>query len=397
MAPSRKPQPSAAHGRPHLLAPLAASGIFLILCCIWSIQNQPNTKHLSKIKHIYWFAYYNLDEPSVRYRALYALQQLEREHQITYDLVFPSYQLPAMLHFFRVYLAVLLGSRKQTVVVYQKIFSRGIYAHMLKLLLALRPKNTLYDIDDAEYVRRPASTIRYFMKRTAACAVGSQALFEYAAALNKRTFMLTSPVIAHGMQHRDSLANRQKQLRVGWIGYYDAHRDSLLSSFFPALQQVDFEVKLIMLGVRRNWEWDEILATINNPAFVQVEADFDIDWHNEQAIYACIASFDVGVSPLLDDDFNRAKSAFKLKQCLSCGVPVLASKTGENAVFLQEGVNGFFCETPADYLRHLCAIRLADEASYTAWSEAALRGTAAFDLKGYTHGLLQQLQLLADD
>ncbi len=350
---------------------------------------------MSKIKHIYWFAYYNLDEPSVRYRALYALQQFELEQGISYDLVFPSYQLPAMLHFLRLYLAVLLGTRKQVVVVYQKIFSRGIYAQLLKLLLVLRPKNTLYDIDDAEYVRRPASTMRFFMKRCTACSVGSQALFAYVSTLNKRTFLLTSPVIAHGQRHSDSQASRQKLLRLGWIGYYDAHRDSLLSSFFPALQQVDFPVKLIMMGVRRNWEWNEMLAAINNPAFVQLEADFDIDWYNEPAIYECIAGFDVGISPLLDDDFNRAKSAFKLKQCLSCGVPVLASSTGENAVFLQEGVNGFFCETPAEYLRHMRAIRLADEATYGAWSEAAYQGTAAFDLKSFTHCLFEQLLLLA--
>ena len=62
-----------------------------------------------------------------------------------------------------------------------------------------------------------------------------------------------------------------------------------------------------------------------------------------RSVYHQIARFDVGVSPLLDTEFNRGKSAFKLKQCLSCGIPFWAAVLARTSTFLQEGVNGYFC------------------------------------------------------
>lgn len=347
-----------------------------------------------KITHIYWFAYFNLDEPSVRYRALYALQHLQQQAGLSFDLVYPSYRRQAFLHFCCIYLEVLLGRKKGSVVVFQKIYSRGVYARMLQLLLLLRPQNTLYDIDDAEYVRRRPQTMRFFMKYCSACSVGSGALFDYVFALNKRTFLLSSPVIHHGFERHTSASNRQRELVVGWIGYYDAHRESLMESFFPALRQLDFKVKLVLLGVRRPWEWEEIVQSIGNPTWISLEAPFNIDWYNEQAVYETMAGWDVGVSPLLDDAFNRAKSAFKLKQCLSVGLPVLASATGENAVFLQHGFNGFFCETADDYATQLRVIRQADDATYQAWSTAALAGAPRFGMDVYTQTLLAQMRAM---
>src|SRR5690606_1249031 len=121
---------------------------------------------------------------------------------------------------------------------------------------------------------------------------------------------------------------------------------NLTQLFFPALHDVKFPLTLKLLGVASENEVLEIKSFFKNNPFITVDAPLHLDWLNENTIYEIIQSFNLGVSPLLDNEFNRGKSAFKLKQCLSCGIPVLGSSVGENKTFLQDGFNGYLCDQP---------------------------------------------------
>ena len=87
---------------------------------------------------------------------------------------------------------------------------------------------------------------------------------------------------------------------------------------------------------------------VPNVAVVEVKWDenTEIDFIN---------SFDVGVMPLLDDDWARGKCAFKLIQYMACAIPVIASPVGAN-VEVVNGICGIMATTPeewADALRWL--------------------------------------------
>lgn len=260
-----------------------------------------------------------------------------------------------------------------------------MYANALKLLLFFRPQHTLYDIDDADYIRRPAQTMHYFMKKCSACAAGSQSLVEYVKQFNPNTFLLTSPVIDHGYTKED-LA---ETYTVGWVGYYGAHRQSLMQLFFPALQEINFPLKLTLLGVANREEEQEIANYFKHNKNISVESPLHLDWHNEEAIYERITRFDVGVSPLLDTEFNRAKSAFKLKQCLSCGVPVLGSSVGENKAFLQHGTNGYLCDSPEEFFHQLTSLKHTEHKHYRQLSQYAKESFPAFSLEHYCAELIK--------
>ena len=103
-----------------------------------------------KTSHIYWFAYFDMQEPSVRYRAKYALDEIEKQYGITYDLVIPSYRPANVLRFVWVYLTILFNRKKESVIVFEKIRTKRVYATALKVLLRICNQRTIYDIDDAD-------------------------------------------------------------------------------------------------------------------------------------------------------------------------------------------------------------------------------------------------------
>jgi len=65
------------------------------------------------------------------------------------------------------------------------------------------------------------------------------------------------------------------------------------------------------------------------------------------------ARFDVGVMPLIDSDYARAKAGFKLLQYMAAGLPVVASPVGVNTQLVPDSGAGVLADTPAAWERAL--------------------------------------------
>ena len=81
--------------------------------------------------------------------------------------------------------------------------------------------------------------------------------------------------------------------------------------------------------------------------------------------------FDVGIVPLLNNTINRCKAAFKLKQCMSCGIPVLASKVGENKSFIKNGQGGFLFKNKKELKKYLDLFKNMEDKRYFILSQSA--------------------------
>lgn len=343
--------------------------------------------NLAASMHIYWFAYYDRSCPSVRYRGLYPLEKMGKQHGITCDMVFPGYRWRNIAYCLSIYCQALLFRRKQTWIVIQKLYTRGLYATALKCLLWLRPSRTIYDLDDAEYLRHHPATIQYFLRKCSQVHVGSRALQAYCTQWNSRVRLLTSPVIPHGKAR--VAGSEPLRLHLGWVGFYNAHRESMEALVFPALESCPHPLKLTLLGVSRPEQRAAVAARFQALPHVTLDMPHDLDWEDEAGIYARICHWDLGLAPLLDTAMNRAKSAFKLKQCLSCGVPVLASPVGENVHFLQHGVNGWLFSDAADLQARLSEFMDMQPHDRAAMRVAALRGLEGFSLQHYVEQFLE--------
>ncbi len=344
--------------------------------------------------HIYWFAHYNLNCPSTRYRGKYPLDYLHSEYGIKSNFVYPERSFKGICRFLCVFLKALFLQKTDSIIVIQKVCSNGFYANMLKLLVLLRPQKSLYDLDDAEYLRQETQSLHFFLKNCKQITVGSRALKKYCLKFNKNVLLLTSPICPHSFHKK----NKNKKLHIGWVGDFGngkpvskafSHKKSLQSLLFPELLEIDFPIKLTLFGVKIKADIPKIKAFFKDAPNIEVEIPTDLNWEEDRWLYSEIAKFDIGVSPLVKHPFNEAKSAFKAKQYLSVGVPCIASDVGENHEFILHEKNGFLCKQKGDFSKYIHKIADMDRFQYLKLSHSALNQRNEYSIENYSKNLLE--------
>jgi glycosyltransferase involved in cell wall biosynthesis len=339
----------------------------------------------SKLKFVYWFAHYNLQSPSVRYRGKYPLDFLKANYGIGSYFVMPGYSFGAILRFVRAYFSALFFIKSGSLIVIQRVNSNFIYANLLRLLVKIRKDNIIYDLDDADFLEYPPKSIWWFIKNCSSIVVGSNELLRNLSTFNKSVFLNTSPTPDLNIIKK----NKNPILTVGWVGCFGGdHKESLLNLFFPALHNLPFKIKLVLLSVTTKSEIKFLAEYFSDFKNVSLEMPQNINWMDERSLQERIAMFDIGIATLLDNELQRSKSAFKTKQYLNNGVPVLSSDIPENNLFVEHGKNGFLCSSPADFRQRLIEIHEMDQANYSLLSTAARETICNFNLANYCNGLI---------
>ena len=62
-----------------------------------------------------------------------------------------------------------------------------------------------------------------------------------------------------------------------------------------------------------------------------------------------LSQFDVGLMPLPDTQYARAKAGYKLLQYMATGMPVIASPVGVNSSLIAQSKSGFLCSSSAEW------------------------------------------------
>lgn len=336
--------------------------------------------------HIYWFAFYNGQSPSVRYRAAYPLNYFKEKFGIGYSLVIPGYILQNMLHFARVYFGVLFFRKRNSLIVIQRVHSHFIYANLLKFLLLFRHTATVYDLDDADYLEVRNNNIFYFAKKCRVVSAGSATIANFLRTYNPNIVFTTSPT--PDLNIVKTVKNRK--FTIGWIGEFGGdHKRGLMEQVFPAICQLDFPVKLVLLGVQKTSDRAEITAYFSSFKHVELCIPTGIDWGDEPAIQQHIVQFDVGVATLLNTEIQLAKSGIKAKQYLNNGVPVLSTPLAENRWVVVDGQNGYFCSDSQAYRQRLIEFQAMDEETYRHFCQQARLSITAFNHDHYFNRILQ--------
>ena len=330
----------------------------------------------TRIKYIYWFAYYNLDAPSVRYRAQFPLAYAETHLDIQHCLVIPGYQLSRVFKFVQAYCSVLFFPKRDSIVVIQRVHSNFIYASLLKLLVRFRKSRCIYDLDDADYLEFKTKSIHDFAKNCAAITGGSEEIVQYMKQFNNRVYHLTSPILDLKLVK----AQKNEVFTIGWIGGFGGgHKESLYELVFPAIKALPFSCNLLILGITKDADEIALRKYFGDHSSVQLVLPRAINWKNEQEIQEWIMKMDVGIATLQNEPLQLAKSGIKSKQYMNNGVPVLCNDLPENNRVVIDSHNGFYCNDPNEFKSRLIQLEEMSEADYELISANARGSIKQFD------------------
>lgn len=329
-----------------------------------------------KIAHFYWFAYYNLDSPSVRYRAKFPLDFVKSNMNISSRLIVPGYSPRKAWNFLSGYISALLFPKKNSLIVIQRVQSNFVYAKLLKFLVVVRKKDTVYDLDDADYLEQDPHTIHFFARKCDRIAAGSPAIVHYLKTFNRNVIHVTSPTPDLKIVKKV----RNKVLNVGWIGCFGGgHKNSLYEYLFPALKELPFECRLTLIGIQHASDATEVLNYFKGHNHIHIILPDNVNWMDETEIQKMIKRFDVGIATLMNHPLQLAKSGIKAKQYMNCGVPVLCNDLPENNNVVIDGYNGFVCNNYPEFRERLIKFKEMDDIEYFNFSENARKSIKTFD------------------
>lgn len=81
----------------------------------------------------------------------------------------------------------------------------------------------------------------------------------------------------------------------------------------------------------------------------------NVQWALDTEIES-LQSFDIGIMPLADNEYNRGKCGLKALQYMAVGLPVVCSPVGINKDIIEEGVNGFSAVTKDEWIKKLAQL-----------------------------------------
>jgi glycosyltransferase involved in cell wall biosynthesis len=208
------------------------------------------------------------------------------------------------------------------------------------------------DYDDAffhRYDQHTSKIVKLFLKdkidKIMSCAdvviAGNKYLADRAVK-NKSKKVIILPTVVDIEKYKPVAQKADNSFIVGWIGAPNTAK--YIFTIQKALEEIAQEenVKIVLVGTG-NFKLDNVPIEIRN-------------W-NETTEVKEIQSFDVGIMPLDDSDWEKGKCGFKLIQYMACGKPVIGSPVGVNRIIIVNGINGFLANNTDEWLKYFRIIK----------------------------------------
>ena len=242
---------------------------------------------------------------------------------------YASTTITAKSAFYSLFLAtrtldVLRADRFDVVVIQRDLFPFG--PPVLERALRRRNPRLVYDTDDATFLRpsftpnTPFQKLRRFdkvvevVRHARWVSAATEPIAAWARTFNERVSVVPMAV---DLAVYDSVprAAHDGPVVLGWAGTAGGVR--YLNALAPVLRRLGRERSILVRVISGGYR------SVSLPG-VPVDAR---PWQASDAL-ALMASFDIGLVPLDDSPFERAKFPFKLLQYLALGMPAVSARVG---------------------------------------------------------------------
>lgn len=206
-------------------------------------------------------------------------------------------------------------------------------------------KKIVYDFDDAIWLSNTSDNnkivagvkwhgkVRSISKWAYKVSCGNQYLVDFAKQFNN-CVVLNPTTIDTERLHNKIKDQRTDKVIIGWTGTHSTVQ--YLNELVPVLkkleQQYEFEFRVIS----------------NRKPDIQLKSLKYVPWNKDTEIDDLL-QFNFGLMPLRDDKWAKGKCGFKALQYMSLGMPAIVSPVGVNVTVVDEGLNGYICNTAAEW------------------------------------------------
>lgn len=222
--------------------------------------------------------------------------------------------------------------------------------------------NIFFDFDDALYLNPEKKFVRRLdnlIKESKAVFLENEFTKEYSSRLNKNIFVITGPIEVNRYLP-NARGGAKSKVVIGWIGSFGtAEFIKSLKEVLRALSDKYENIDIHLIGAPN---LDLGLRNMSTR-----------EWSLETEVSE-LQDFDIGIMPLLDNDWSRGKGGYKILQYMSIGIPPVASAIGVNTEIIKDGVNGFLVNGRKEWVDKLSILienpelrrRMGNEARRTA-------------------------------
>ncbi|MCS7003806.1 MAG: glycosyltransferase family 4 protein [Cytophagales bacterium] len=222
------------------------------------------------------------------------------------------------------------------------------------LIAKIFRKPIIYDFDDAIWLPnfseanrwihwiKMYSKVNYIMQWSSVISAGNEYLAEYARKQNPKAKIIVNPTTIDTEHYHNKIKDQHtEKLVIGWTGTHTTLR---------YLREIVF----ILQELEQSYDFEFLVISNQKPNF-SLRSLVYIQWNKDTEIEDLLR-MNVGIMPLVRDAWSEGKCGFKALQYMALGIPAIVSPIGVNTKIVDNGVNGFLCDSPQEWKDALVAL-----------------------------------------
>ena len=251
---------------------------------------------------------------------------------------------------------------KDDIVYLQRTVHQVDFIFLILIRKIIFRRGYVFDFDDAIYLEKGNSKIKLFLMLKFADTVitGGHGLLNYAKKYNKNSYVVTTLLDSSNIYKPKKDSDATSDIVIGWVGSPSHYENlKLLQNPLSKLVLDGYNIKLVLVGTSY---LQKMYDLFNNIKGLKTEFVDSVGWDDPRNVVKYIQGFTIGVMPLLDNEWNRGRDAYKAKEYMSCGVATICSDVGENKLIIKDGENGLLANTENDWYEKFK--KLIDDVEY---------------------------------